>query len=114
VISPKQNGDFVAHMERVLEVYKRPYDAKFPVICMDETPKQLIKETRQMVAAAPGRPVRYDYEYERGGVCNIFLMSEPLAGKRLVKITERKTKRDWALFVKKLHKDTKTQRRLPW
>ncbi|MFH1543050.1 MAG: IS630 family transposase [Patescibacteria group bacterium] len=102
VIPPKQNGDFVANMERVLEVYKRPYDARFPVVCMDETPKQLIKETRQMVAAAPGRPVRYDYEYERGGVCNIFLASEPLAGKRFVKITERKTKRDWALFVKEI------------
>ena len=102
MIPPRQNGDFVAHMERVLEVYKRPYDARFPVVCMDESPKQLIKETHQMVAATPGRPARYDYEYERGGVCNIFLASEPLAGKRLVKITERKTKRDWALFVSKI------------
>jgi transposase len=102
VIPPRQNGDFVAHMERVLEVYKRPYDVNFPVVCMDETLKQLIKETRQKIAAIPGHPVRYDYEYERGGVCNIFLASEPLAGKRLVKITERKTKRDWALFVKEI------------
>ena len=102
MIPPKQNGNFVAHMERVLEVYKRSYDANFPVVCMDESPKQLIKETRQIIAAVPGCPVRYDYEYERGGVCNIFLMSEPLAGKRLVKITERKTKCDWALFVKEI------------
>jgi len=102
VIPPKQNGNFVAHMEKVLEVYKRPYDTNSPVVCMDESPKQLIKETRQIIAAIPGYPVRYDYEYERGGVCNIFLMSEPLAGKRLVKITGRKTKRDWALFVKEI------------
>lgn len=64
--------------------------------------KWLIKETRQMVAATLGRPVRYDYEYERGGVCNIFLMSEPLTDKRLVRITERKTRCDWALFVRKI------------
>ena len=114
MIPPKQNGDFVAHMERVLEVYKRPYDAKFPVVCMDETPKQLIKETRQMVAAAPGRSARYDYEYERGGVCNIFLASEPLAGQRLVKITERKTKRDWALFVRKIAQTYKNAKKIPW
>jgi len=69
---------------------------------MDESPKQLIKETHQKVAAVPGRPLRYDYEYERGGVCNIFLVSEPLAGKQLVKITKRKTKRDWVLFVKEI------------
>lgn len=110
MIPPKQNGNFVAHMERVLEVYKRPYDTNSPVVCMDESPKQLIKETRQIIAAIPGHPVRYDYEYERSGVCNIFLASEPLAGKRFVKITERKTKRDWALFVKEIarrYKNTK-------
>ena len=69
---------------------------------MDESPEQLIKETCQKVAVTPGHPVRYDYEYERGGVCNIFLMSEPLAGKRFVKITESKTNRDWSLFVKEI------------
>jgi len=69
-------------MEKVLEIYKRPYDAKFPVVCMDESPKQLIKETRKIIPAIPGYSVRYDYEYERGGVYNIFLASEPLAGKR--------------------------------
>ena len=89
-------------MEKVLEVYKRLYNTEFPVFCMDESPKQLIKETRQGVAATPGHPVRYDYEYKRGGVYNIFLVSEPLAGKRFVKITESKTKRDWALFVKEI------------
>lgn len=66
---------------------------------MDESPKQLIKETRQPVKSSPGRLAKFDYEYERCGVCNIFLASEPLAGKRLVKITERKTKKDWADFI---------------
>jgi len=67
---------------------------------MDETPKQLIKETRQPIGACPGRLAKYDYEYERRGVCNIFLASEPLVGTRIVKITDRKTKQDWACFLK--------------
>lgn len=86
-------------MELVLDVYKQPYSAEFPVICMDESPKQLIKETRLAIASRPGRLEKYDYEYERSGVCNIFLASEPLAGKRFVKITERKTKKDWSRFI---------------
>jgi len=69
---------------------------------MDESPKQLIKETRAPVAAAPGRPERYDYEHERCGVCNIFMANEPLAGKRFVKVRERKTKSDWAEFIKEI------------
>ncbi len=86
-------------MEMVLDVYKRPYDARYPVVCMDESPKQLIAETKVAIPAAPGRPHRSDYEYRRCGVCNIFMASEPLAGKRIVKITERKTKKDWARFL---------------
>lgn len=86
-------------MEHVLDVYKRPYDPHFPVVCMDESPKQLIRETRIPVAAGPGRPERYDYEYERCGVCNIFLAGEPLAGKRLVEVTPSRTKTDWARFI---------------
>ena len=89
-------------MERVLDVYKRPYDSKFPVVCMDESPKQLIRETRQPIPAAPGRPARVDYEYERCGVCNVFMANEPLAGRRIVEITKRKTKRDWAYFIEKI------------
>jgi hypothetical protein len=89
-------------MERVLDVYKRPYNPDFPVVCMDETPKQLIKETRTPVAGGPGRLERHDYEYERCGVCNIFMANEPLAGKRMVKVTERKTKIDWAQFIREL------------
>lgn len=86
-------------MEKILEVYKRPYDQCFPVVCMDESPKQLIGEVKTPIAAKPGSPVKYDYEYKRNGVCNIFMACEPLAGKRLVKVTEKKTKIDWAYFL---------------
>ncbi|GMQ83218.1 MAG: hypothetical protein BMS9Abin05_2708 [Rhodothermia bacterium] len=86
----------------VLDVYKRPYDAHYPVVCMDETPKQLIAETRTPIRAAPGRVARYDYEYRRCGVSSVFLASEPLAGKRITAVTERRTKRDWALFVEQI------------
>jgi hypothetical protein len=86
-------------MERVLDVYKRPLDPLRPVVCMDESPKQLIGEVRPPVPAVPGAPAKHDYEYRRMGVCNIFLACEPLAGKRLVSITERKTKNDWAAFL---------------
>ena len=83
-------------------MYKRSYDARYPVVCMDESPKQLIAETKTPIAAASGRPHRSDYEYRRCGVCNIFMASEPLGGKRMVKITERKTKRDWAQFLEEI------------
>jgi len=89
-------------MERVLDVYKRPFDPLHPVVCMDESPKQLIGEVRPPVPASPGQPAKQDYEYRRVGVCNIFLACEPLAGKRLVTITERKTKRDWAVFLEQI------------
>lgn len=99
MIPPEHNGNFVANMEKVLEVYKRPYDPRFPIICMDESPKQLIGETKTPIPAEPGKPVKYDYEYKRYGVCNIFMSCEPLAGKRHVKVTEKKTKKDWAHFL---------------
>ncbi len=89
-------------MEMVLDVYKRPYDARYPVVCMDETPKQLIAETRTPIRARPGRVLRVDYEYRRCGVCSIFLASEPLAARRLVSVSKRRTKRDWALFVEQI------------
>ena len=102
MIPPEQNGSFVANMERVLDVYKRPYNPRYPVVCMDESPKQLIAETRVPILASPGRPAMHDYEYRRCGVCNIFLACEPLAGKRMVTINERKTKRDWAFFLEEI------------
>jgi hypothetical protein len=89
-------------MEDVLDVYKRRYDPSNPVVCVDETSKQLIGETRQAVPAAPGRPAREDSEYVRNGVANLFMVSEPLGGKRHVKVTERRTKRDWAECVRQV------------
>jgi hypothetical protein len=88
-------------MEQVLDVYKLAYDEDYPVVCMDESPKQLIEE----VASTPmksGQEARVDYEYIRHGMVNIFMANEPLKGKRLVEITERKTKKDWAKFLKRI------------
>lgn len=89
-------------MERVLDVYKRPYDKDYPVICMDESPKQLIDETRTSIPMRRGQDARVDYEYVRHGVVNIFMANEPLKGKRVVRITEFKTKKDWAVFMKEI------------
>ena len=89
-------------MEMVLDVYKRPLDLRYPVVCMDESPKQLISETKVPLPASVGRPAKHDYEYKRCGVCNIFLACEPLAGKRLVAVTESKTKKDWACFLEEI------------
>jgi len=86
-------------MENVLDVYKRPYSQDYPVVCMDESPKQLIGETRITDRKKDGCKL-IDYEYARKGVCNIFMANEPLAGKRMVKITKQKTKLDWAEFIK--------------
>jgi hypothetical protein len=92
----------VAHMEQVLDVYKRPYDKKQPMVCMDESPKQLIKEIRQALKMGKGKEQRIDFEYERCGVCNIFIATEPLKGKRYIEVKATKTKKDWAFFIKKL------------
>jgi hypothetical protein len=92
-------------MERVLDTYKRLYNKDLPVICMDESPKQLIKQTRVSIAMQSGCPAKEDYEYERCGVVNIFLASEPLTGKRYVEVTEQKTKIDWAKFIKQIADD---------
>jgi DDE superfamily endonuclease len=89
-------------MEDVLEVYTRPYDPLRPQICMDETSKQLLRETRQSLPMEPGKPQRHDYEYERGGVVNLFMFLEPLQGRRWVDVTERRTKTDWAHQIKEL------------
>lgn len=101
-IPPEQNAEFVCAMENVLEVYKRPYDPRYPVVCMDETSKQLVKETRLGQPAVPGRSERFDYEYERNGTANVFLFCEALRGWRRVDITERRTKQDWARQVRDL------------
>lgn len=89
-------------MEDVLTIYKRSYNPHEPVICMDETSKQLTKETRKLMATKPGCPTRHDYEYERNGVKSLFMFSEPFAGKRYVSVTDRRTRRDWAMQVRNL------------
>ena len=89
-------------MEDVLEVYKRPYDPKRPVVCLDETSKQLIGEVRTPVPAGPGQVAHYDYEYVRNGVANIFMIFEPLAGQRDVEVTDRRTKKDYAECLRKI------------
>lgn len=89
-------------MEDVLEVYKQPYDPKRPQVCMDETSKQLLSDKREPIPAKPGSPKKTDYEYEREGVANIFMFFEPLMGKRHVKVTERRTRKDWALAMREL------------
>ena len=99
-------------MEQVLEVYKRPYNRKYPVICMDETPRQLIRETRTPIPGAQGRLERHDYEYERCGVFNVFMANEPLAGKRMTKVMERKTKSDWAEFIREIEGHYKNAKKI--
>ena len=89
-------------MEDVLEVYQRDYDPKRPVVCMDETSKQLVGETRVPVPAAPGRTARVDYEYERKGTANLFMVTEPLVGQRRVQVTERRTAVDFAELIRQL------------
>jgi hypothetical protein len=89
-------------MEDVLEVYHLPYDPDYPVVCMDESSKQLIGEVRAPVPCAPGRPARMDDEYVRNGVAEIFMEVEPLSGKRHVAITERRTRKDWASQIKEM------------
>lgn len=89
-------------MEDTLEVYKRPYNPAFPVVCLDETNRQLIEETRKAIPVKPGRTRRTDYEYRRRGVVNLFMMFEPLKARRHVKLTERRTRKDWAECIRDL------------
>lgn len=102
VIPPQADGEFVAHMEEVLETYALPYDSTHPVICMDEQPIQLLKDTRVPIAATKNHPRRVDYEYERAGTASIFMFCEPLAGYRQVTVRDHRTKIDWAMEVEEL------------
>jgi hypothetical protein len=102
VIPPEADGEFVAAMEEVLETYLQPYDPRRPVLCMDEQPVQLLKETRLPIAATKNHPRRVDYEYERAGTASIFMFCEPLLGWRQVAVRERRTKIDWAMEVEQL------------
>lgn len=89
-------------MEEVLAVYKRPFDERFPQVCLDEGSKQLLAETREPLPMKKGVPERHDYEYHRDGMCSIFLACEPLAGRRILQVREQRTKADWAYFVREL------------
>ncbi len=101
-IPPKHNAEFVFHMENVLEVYQRPYDAQFPLVCMDELSKQLTSETQVPLKAKPGRTECFDYEYTRNGTANVFAFTEPLTGWRHIAVTDQRTRIDWAHEIRKL------------
>jgi DDE superfamily endonuclease len=94
------SAEFVAAMEDVLEVYHRPYDPQRPVVCMDECSKQLIGEVRTPLPPKPGQIAKYDSEYERRGTANVFMAVEPLGGKRKLRVTDRRTRVDWAQFIR--------------
>ena len=102
VIPPNADAEFTASMEDVLETYEKPYDPDCPVLCMDEQPVQLLKETRVPIPATMDHGKRVDYEYERAGTVNIFMFTEPLAGWREVAVRETKTKIDWAVEMARL------------
>jgi DDE superfamily endonuclease len=101
-IPPDANAAFVANIEDVLAFYQRPYDADFPVVCMDESNKQLVKEVVAPIPMAPNQTAILDHEYERNGVANIFLAIEPLKGQRFIEITEFRTRKEFAHFIKTL------------
>ncbi|RMD65787.1 IS630 family transposase [Candidatus Parcubacteria bacterium] len=104
-IPPEANAEFVYHMEDILDVYQRPADPEQPVVCFDETPVQLVSETRVPLPAEPGKPERYDYEYRREGVVNAFLFFAPFQNWRHIKVTQRRTKADWAECMRELVDD---------
>lgn len=102
VIPPEANAEFVCAMEDTLEVYARPYDPLRPQVCLDECGKQLVAETRRPLPPEPGQVERFDYEYERCGTANLFMLFEPLAGTRHVKVTDRRTAVDFAEVIRDL------------
>jgi len=102
VIPPKANAAFVAAMEDVLDVYTRPHNPARPLVCLDETSKQLVAETRMPEPMQPGQPVRHDYEYKRNGTANLFMLFAPLEGWRHVEVTERRTAIDFAKILRDL------------
>jgi DDE superfamily endonuclease len=104
-IPPKASAEFVCAMEDVLDVYHRPYDPRRPQVCVDEGTKQLVGEVATPVPARPGQVERFDYEYVRNGTANLFVATQPLLGWRAVQVTERRTAKDWAAFIRWLVED---------
>ena len=101
-IPPKENGEFVARMEDILDVYQKPYDSQMPQVCMDEKPVQLLKDVREPIPVEAGKPKRVDNEYKRNGTAVVFMHTEPLGGWRHVSVRERKTALDWAYEIRDL------------
>jgi transposase len=99
---PTVSPEFVWRMEDILALYAAPYDPQYPVVCVDESPYQLIGEVRQPLPMVPGQPTRYDYEYRREGTCNLFMLFQPLKGWRHVKVTDRRTAKDFAHCLREL------------
>jgi hypothetical protein len=101
-IPTQADAEFVYHMEDVLEVYTRPYNPARPQVCMDEINTQLLADIRESLPMEPGNPARQDYEYERQGVCNVFLACEPLVGRRYSMVASQRTKQEWAQFIRRV------------
>ena len=114
MIPPLENSSFVACMEDILDLYQQPYDADYPLVCMDEKPYQLLEEKRIPIEMKPGKAKREDNEYKRNGTCSIFLFTEPLSGHRYAQPKEQRTKVDWAHQIKDMldnkHPDCKKVR----
>ena len=102
MIPAQITGDYLFQMEKVLDLYHEPYDPSYPMVCFDETSKQLLRAIRQALPTAPGQVARYDYEYERNGTANLFMFFEPLRGWRYVKVTNRRTKQEFAYCMREL------------
>jgi hypothetical protein len=101
-IPPEQDAAFVCHMEDILDIYQTPYNAQPPQVCLDAMATQLIGEARAPLPAEPGKPLRYDTEYKSNGTANIFIAFEPFTGQRMTKVTDQRTKIDWAHFIQEL------------
>ncbi|ASJ71346.1 IS630 family transposase [Granulosicoccus antarcticus] len=101
-IAPKEDAGFVCQMEAVLDVYKRPFDAEYPVVCMDETTKQCTREVQKPIPASPGQSERYDGEYERNGVAHLMVFYTPLESRRTVRIADNHASGEWAEGVRDL------------
>lgn len=98
----KLTKEYRKRMYRILDLYLKPYDPKNPTVCVDEKSKQLMSDTREPIAMKPGKPEKVDYEYKRNGTRNIFVAVEPLAGKHIIKVTKRRRKPEFAIFIKEL------------
>jgi transposase len=102
VIPPGENANFIARMEQILDLYQQPHDPDYPLICTDEQPVQLLADKREGLPLTPGHPAKVDYQYERKGIANIFMLNEPLGSWRHALVRERKTSQDWAQVIKEL------------